>query len=606
MALVSDALYRNPAELTRSPSGLKRIALIGSCMVGGWVHVLHLKEPGCRCDYLLWAPDIEVPARPPADPAEYDLLVVQIPLRGLIPDHSYFRMNHADTAAYEELLESAKRILSECLDATLAWNVEFGIPAFVCNALVPQMNPLGRFLPRDDLRNMVYFVEKLNEHLAHELRRFQNVYLFDVDSIVSTFGRKYIQDDMIWQINHGAMLVDADIQHDADRLEPVVSVHEHYPTKLMPVLDAIIDEMIVMFRTLRQVDAVKLVIFDIDDTLWRGIGAERGDGIAGEQAGWPTGIAEAIGYLKRRGILLAIVSKNTNEVVERIWPLHWHENVLSLSDFAVRKINWEPKATNIQAVLAETGLLARNTLFVDDNPVERDAVRQALPEIRVLGGSPYLWRRILLWSAETQVPTISTESSERTSMVQAQVRRDTERSAMSRQDWLASLHSKITFMRIADGKDPRFARAFELLNKTNQFNTTGKRWTLPEISGQMCRDFCLYAAVASDRHTNYGLIAVAVVRASTIVQFVMSCRVIGMEIELAMLSRIVEVMRGQGIGTVLAETVDTDLNLLSRDLFQRASFILDGAHWKLDASAKPTVPSHVAIDVVGLEELAAA
>jgi FkbH-like protein len=562
--------FRTPSDLTVEETLLKRVALVGSCQIAGWHHAIELMQPGCHCDFMQWGVGVTLPPDPPVPAENYDFQIVQLPIATLIPTHTYFRLSYADVKAYEDLFETAKSLLKIYLRALMAWNVAHGLPTFVCNFLVPQQNPMGRLLPRADLRNMVYFVEKLNEALALEVQTYSNAYLLDIDSIAAVFGRRRFQDDALWQLNHGTALVNNDEQYDTERLELVGSVHNVYEIDLLEYLNFFWHEMIAMYRTLKQVDAIKIVIFDLDDTLWRGVAAERPDGMAGIQAGWPMGLAEAVGYLKRRGILLAIVSKNSRETIERLWPLHYSEQDLSLQDFVVRKINWAPKPQNIEEVLREVNLLPRNALFIDDNPVERAAVKEAFPDMRMLGCNHYLWRRILLWASETQVATVTQESANRTQMIHAQIEREATRREMPREEWLQSLDLHVNFFAIAGTDDPRFPRTFELLNKTNQFNTTGRRWSMPEMTAALQAGLRLFAIEAKDKHTNYGLTAVAVVEGAQITQFVMSCRVVGLDVELASIGA---VLRAIGPHTTTALFVKTNANLLCRDLFARCGFV---------------------------------
>jgi len=125
-----------------------------------------------------------------------------------------------------------------------------------------------------------------------------------------------------------------------------------------------------MLRTLRQIDQVKLVIVDLDDTLWRGVIAEEGIDRPMVTEGWPAGLVEALVTLKKRGVLLAIASKNDEDRIRSFWP-HLYGGRLELADFASVKINWQSKAENIAQILKETNLLPRNVVFLDDNPVER-------------------------------------------------------------------------------------------------------------------------------------------------------------------------------------------------------------------------------------------
>ena len=258
------------------------------------------------------------------------------------------------------------------------WNQQHGTLTFVCNFLVPQQNPMGRLLPRYDLRNFVYFIEKLNEALGRELQLYKNAYLFDFDQIVSTYGRRYLQDDAVWTISHGAALADSDFEQDAGRLEPLERVSRYYPLAVHKLVHCACSELLGMYRTIRQTDMVKLVLVDLDDTLWRGVAAEADEASSTAREGWPLGFAEALMFLKRRGILLGVVSKNDEDRVRAIWQ-RIYGNLIRLEDFAVAKINWRPKADNIEEILGEVNLLEKSVLFIDDNPVERASIKAGLP-----------------------------------------------------------------------------------------------------------------------------------------------------------------------------------------------------------------------------------
>src|SRR6202011_3556979 len=176
---------------------------------------------------------------------------------------------------------------------------------------------------------------------------------------------------------------------------------------------------------------------------------------------------------KKRGVLLGVISKNDESRIVAVWDTIFRGR-LRLDDFAVRKINWRAKADNFEEILDEVNLLSRNVVFVDDNPLERAEVRAAFPDIRVLGARPYHLKRVLLWASETQVPFVSSESSRRTQMVQSQIARERERKRVSREEFLGDLGIAAYLFDIRQQDDSKAWRAIELLNKTNQFNTTGK------------------------------------------------------------------------------------------------------------------------------------
>jgi len=616
---IPDQVYRCPQDLAVTPITLRRVLVVASCLLVEWPDFIKTATPGCPCDYLVFNNTAQIPSSPPKPADSYDFQVVQIPLRSVLPDGPFFRMSYSDVDGYEKLFEMAKGRLSQFLQAAMRWNLEYGILTFVFNFQLPQQNPMGRLLPRYDLRNFVYFVEELNKHLDMETRKFNNAYIFDHDQVMATYGRKYFQDDSIWQSNHSSAIIDLDFQYDQERVEGACLASTYLQSKVPDYMGYEWAEILAMYKTIRQMDMVKLVIVDIDDTLWRAVAAEQSESELGLEAleGWPLGFAEALGHLKRRGVALAIASRNDEGRVAQILSRNYGRR-LCLDDFAVRKINWQPKADNIEKILQEINLLPRNVVFIDDNPGERAAVKAAFPEIRVFGPNPLLWRRILLWSAETQVSSITAESVARTEMVHAQVagqnrdvfehglaaiakargvdrERQRQRQQMSRQDFLASLGLAVNLIDITDIDHPAFPRVLQLINKTNQFNTTGKRWTKQECMPAVATGTRFIAFDVEDRFTGYGIVGVVVVRESHIVQFVMSCRVVGMEVEIAALSEILRAIHEGGFGSARASLEETELNLLCRDLYERCGFNRRGDQWIRPLIPLLEKPSHIRI-----------
>jgi FkbH-like protein len=428
-------------------------------------------------------------------------------------------------------------------------------------------------MPYNDLRNFAFFVDKLNEYLVSLVDDYQNAFILDMNSIVKTFGSKYFQDEILWQYNHGAALGDNDHEQDQARLHPPEPISSTFELRGGDVIEALWEEVRAIYRTANGIGAVKLVIVDIDDTIWRGVAAEQDEPNPASLEGWPLGLAEALLYLKQRGIVLGIVSKNDEARIRDIWDKMW-QNRLRLDDFAAVQINWNQKSENVAAILKAVNVLPDSVVFIDDNPVERFNVESAFPGIRTLGGSLYDIRRILLWAPETQSRQISDESARRHAMIKAQVERESARGQLDRGAFLASLEVKFEEISIRDSRHPRFDRAFELLNKTNQFNTTGQRWAMDEITKAFEQGLEIFAFSVTDRFTDYGLVGMALVRSGVIEQFVMSCRVIGLDVELECISR----LKGR-YSSLRARYHDTGKNFLCKDLFERAGLAPDGDDW---------------------------
>ena len=165
---------------------------------------------------------------------------------------------------------------------------------------------------------------------------------------------------------------------------------------------------------------------------------------------------------------------------------------------------------------------------------------------------------------------------------------------MTRQEFLASLEIKINIVPIRDTVHASFARCLELINKSNQFNTTGRRWTLQECATLFAQGGQFYAFEVRDRFAAYGVVGVAIVLDASIRQFVMSCRVVGLDVETAVIAWIAN----RSAGPILfAELIETDTNFLCRDLFHKCGFGREGNVWtKPIGSTLRSPPSNVQLD----------
>jgi FkbH-like protein len=590
----SGPAYSAPSDLALSPTPLRAVLVIGSCLISGLSEFIRNHQPGCEADYILFNNVAELPAAPPRPPAAYDFQILQIGTRTVFNEHDYFRLTDSDPEAFSAMLATVSERLKRVMESALRYNKASGMLTFVTNFLVPQQNPLGRLMPRYDLRNPVYFFEALNLALARAAADYANVHILDIELLARQFGKKYIQDDAVWTLAHNAMLTDFDFEPDQARLHPPRPMSETYELRLLDFVRVMWAELVALYRVLAQMDVIKLVVTDLDDTLWRGVLAEQDHVDANMIEGWPLGIAEALLFLKRRGVILAIASRNDEQTLLRLWP-HLFHGRLRPEDFAVWKINFLPKAENFAEILRETNILARSALYIDDNPVERAAIASAFPQVRLLGQDPYLLKRILLWAPELQVPVITQEAARRTEMVQQQVVREAERAHLPRAEFLASLGLGVTLRQLAGEADPAFARAFELLNKTNQFNTTGRRWRREEAAAAFARGGAWYVFGAADRFTNYGLVGVVVTEGPEITQFVMSCRVAGLDVELAAIGEVARAIGEQG-AELRASFLPTKENFLASTLFPAAGFSSRDDIWTANPASLPPPPSHILVN----------
>lgn len=579
---VRDGDYLFPNDLEVSESGISRVLLIGSCLTSLYSEGFGGLYPNISFDYIPYNFISEIPNNPPSPVEEYNFQYVQIPLRSVLSDRVIWAQNFLENDFGQDILKNAHNVIDAMLETAMAYNIRHGILTLVSNFIVPQRSTAPSLHDFSSGKDLCWIVSELNIYLGKKVAEYDNAYIADIDSVASSIGKQYILDDIIYFYSHGGVKYqDWDDFNAIPRNEPIPDIGRIYEIKKEQFLRAVFRQAECLFRTVRQIDQVKVVVFDLDNTLWRGQIAEnyRADTMPWPRRdGWPMGLWEAVHALRARGILVAICSKNDLDHVRERWGDVVEPAFLSLDDFASVKINWDPKAKNIEEVCREFNIKPKSVVFVDDNPVEREAVISAFPEIRAIGGNPYLTRRILLWAAETQIARMTAESEKREDMIRGQIRREETRSSMSREEFLNSLMCEISFVEIRDTRQGEFGRAIELTNKTNQFNTTGKRWQFEEVSGFLTSGGRIFAFHVKDKFTEYGLVGVFYTKENEIVQYVMSCRVLGMGVEEFAVRKIVSVMREQGAdGEIRASIRYTKDNTPCRNIYIQCGFSETGS-----------------------------
>ena len=587
--------FRVPDHLRHSATRPRQVLLIGSCALDPFHDQIVSREPGTSFTRIVFNNGSVLPPITAEEASDIDFQLVQLPIRAVMPEHMYLNDGISEESA-KCWFDLSKQLLMMNLDAAIAYARDHGVQTFVMNFLTPQQNPLGRLQDPYSYRNPVFYVSELNRVLWDAIGRHRDMFLIDAEQISACLGKRYIQDDSVVHLNHGSTLNDIAMTGDAARIEPLGDVRGIYGERVNNFNFAVYQEALSAFRSIRQIDAVKLVVFDLDDTLWRGVAAEKMESVDfGMTEGWPLGILEAASFLMKRGILIAIVSKNDEANVVEVWK-DLYEHRFPLANFVIRKINWESKAQNVADIIRQANIGPEAVLFVDDNPVERAHVRERFPEIRVIDRPVAEWRRILLWSAELQPTVITQEGLERAATIRGKAKRDEHAATMDQASFLRDLQLRVSPSIVSATDVPRFSRCLELVNKTNQFNTNGRRWTEAECAALFASGGYMLALSVQDRYANYGLTCIAICRGSEILQYVMSCRVFGMELERAAIALASEHIRRDGPTDVTASLSPTGRNQLTQDLFQRLSFApeeSDGQRWRLATGVGIAMPDHV-------------
>lgn len=395
-----------------------------------------------------------------------------------------------------------------------------------------------------------------------------NVYVFDLLDTIVEVGRKQFYSNKMWYMSS--------MPYSRDGLNAVSN-------EISRILGAAF--------TPRK----KIIALDLDNTLWGGVIGEEGvDGI--ELSNHKEGqryydFQRQLLEMKNRGIVLGIVSKNNEEDAEA--AIRNHPAMLLRDDeFVSKKINWENKAINLKAMESELNVTEGGFIFVDDNPVERETVKGECPDMLV-PDFPDNTTELLnfaedIWFDYCRSLRVLGEDLKKTQMYQNEVKRKQElESSLNLDDYIAKLEIVTDIHRM---KDRELERVVQLINKTNQFNVTTKRYTQAEVE-EIAADSnnAIYVVYSSDKYGDNGLISVVILRELEvdvkIDTFLMSCRVMGRKLENVIVNELASKYQKKMIG----EFIPTAKNEPVRELFDRLGFSLvsdDNGHkvYELDGT----------------------
>ncbi len=451
--------------------------------------------------------------------------------------------------------EDADRCLEEELEKFRAvWKSleeRFHCPVIQNNFEKPFYRLLGN---RDawDHRGRVHFTARLNQAFAAWAETHQGFYLNDIDYLSADFGLRRWADPAFWNLYKYALCFEA-IPAFAFNLANIVKS---------------------LFGKNK-----KALALDLDNTLWGGVVGD--DGVDGIDIGQENGVAQSYyefqGYLKQlqsTGVLLTVCSKNDLE--NAIAGLEHPEGLLRPGDFIVIKANWENKDRNMLEIAQELNILPDAIVFADDNPAEREIVRAqvkgaAVPEME--GVENYI--AAIDRGGYFEATTFSEDDLKRNDMYKANVQRAAQQASFGDyQEYLKSLDMRAV---IDDFLPVYLGRITQLSNKSNQFNLTTRRYTVEEME-QVFADpgyIRLYGKLV-DKFGDNGVVSVVIGKKSGSVLdvelWLMSCRVLKRDMELAMLDRLVQRCGEQDIETIRGHYYPTAKNNMVRELYAGFGF----------------------------------
>lgn len=528
-----------------------KIAVLGSCSIQYFVLFLryYLFQNGITADIY---------------EGEYngiamDVLDTSSGLYSFAPDAVIIQPDYRDIKAYPKLLcdEDANQLCDSFINSyKKIWSTLTdylpGITVLQGNFVLPLESSLGNLEANYKFSHR-NFIRRINNELLNV--KSDNVILVDIEYLASAIGKKE------WFDNS-----------------------QYFLTKMPCRLECLYD-LTTLFA--KQILALKgkvrkCLVLDLDNTLWGGIVSEEGfDGInldpndaVGESY---LAFQQYLLLLKERGIILAVCSKNDEEAAKE--PFIKNEYMkLKLEDIACFVANWDDKASNIRCIAKDLNIGLDSIVFFDDNPAEREVVRQFLPMVDVIevpdDSSDYIaaldGAMAFEWLQLTKEDIVRNQS-----YIAENSRREMADSFVNYDEYLKALdmHARIDIV-----TDSRLARFSQLINKSNQFNLRTQRYSEQMIAEYMKSNDvkCIFAEL-KDKFSDYGLISCVILRkvgsACFIDTWVMSCRVLKRGLEYMMFNSILSSAREWNCRTIVGEYIPTTKNVMVKDLYSTLGFI---------------------------------
>ena len=488
------------------------------------------------------------------------------------PDIIYIHTSHKNISKFPALESSSEDIKflmeDEVQKFRSIWDSlsSYNCPIIQNNFDFPVNRSLGN-LDGYDVHGKTFFINRLNLSFAKEAQERKSLLINDINYLSSSIGLNKWFDKNLWYTAKYAISFEA-----------------------IPFLANNIANVIVAVLGLTK----KCLILDLDNTCWGGVIGD--DGLNGIKLGHETAQGQAyldfqdyVKELKDRGIMLAVCSKNEMENAKEGFT--HSDSVLSFSDFTSFYANWEPKHQNIIKIAEDINIGTNSLVFIDDNAMERDIVKTNLSTVSVpnVGDDILDFIDHIEQNGYFSIGSLSTDDLNRNKYYsQNQERAKQQATFESYQDFLTSLKM---VAEIDSVSSVYYERVTQLINKTNQFNLTTKRYTITEVESMSeSNDFITLYGKLSDKFGDNGLISVVVGKIEDskciIDTWLMSCRVLKRDMEFAMLSVLLKECKKRNITEIIGQYRRTAKNNMVADLYDQMGFGLiektdDEGAWKL-------------------------
>lgn len=549
-------------QLLESGTGFlyKKIAVLGGSTTHDIIRVLEvfLLQQGIRPQFY------------ESEYAQYwqDVMFDNPELEAFHPDLIFIHTSGRNVTAYPAVTDSAEQIDALLEEQYEHFRVMWEKIADKYQCPVIQNNfeyPFYRVLGNQEAvyrQGRISFLNGLNEKFYQYAREHTGFYIHDINYMAAAYGLDRWADPFYWHMYKYALCMQA---------------IPEFAFNLSNIIKAVFGKN------------KKSLVLDLDNTLWGGIVGD--DGVENLEIGQETSMgqvyAEFQQYLKAQkeiGVMLNVNSKNEQE--NAMAGLEHPEGILKPDDFIVIKANWEPKSRNIAEIAEELNILPDSLVFVDDNPAEREIVAArvsgvAVPDI----GTPEQYIRRLDHAGYFEVTDLSEDDRKRNEMYKANMAR--QRQQMNFGDYGEYLRSLAMKGTIRAFEPMYMARIAQLTNKSNQFNLTTRRYTQGDIERFANDDtYVTRYGKLEDKFGDNGVVSVVIGRKGSMEEtagpadrpvlhlelWLMSCRVLKRDMELAMMDSVVEACQACGIHTILGYYYPTAKNGMVKEFYGLLGF----------------------------------
>ena len=427
---------------------------------------------------------------------------------------------------------------------------------------------------RQALEGMAVFSAVL-QFWTQEIARLERVRILDLHGLMLSLGTKHAHDSRKWLL-----------------------YRQPYTETFWQEIGRLLGRILAA----EKISPKKCIALDLDNTLWGGIIGE--DGLQGIQLGddFPgkayRDFQQTLVCLKKKGVLLAVASKNNPEDVYEVFDKH-DAMILSRKDFAALEIHWDSKVESIRRVAKKLNIGLDSIIFVDDSAKEIGEISERLPDVTCVVVPEELAELPDLF-AETDFfdfAEITDEDRRRTEMMAADSARLEIQEAMSEEEFRKSLNLKIE---VFAAQKQHLARVTQLINKTNQFNLTTVRRTQDEVEELVgSKDALVLGMDIKDKYGDYGLVGVTILKkkakSCVIDTLLMSCRVLGRGAEETLIAKLAEAAKSLGCDEIRGRYIATSKNAMVKDFYRHFNFQHEPQtdEWFVRITEAPRTPENI-------------